>query len=98
MSAGAISVFPVGFVHVVSPLLIALDALTVISAALASYLWFRASRRKLRRISKHEVLDHADFNRLITALNRAQILNSRAALATGVTTALASISLLGDMI
>jgi hypothetical protein len=54
------------------------------SAILAAWLWFQASRRKVRRISYRETLDAADFNRIITALNRAQLLNSRAAVATGV--------------
>jgi hypothetical protein len=71
-----------------------LDFLIVLLALMASALWFRASNRRLRRISKHEQLDHADFNRIVTALNRSQILNSQAALATGVTTAMAGLRLL----
>ena len=71
-----------------------LDFTIVLLALAASVLWFRASHRKVRRISKHETLDHADFNRLATALNRAQILNSQAALATGMATGLAALRLI----
>jgi hypothetical protein len=44
-------------------------------------------RQAQRRVSKFEDFDHADLNRVITALNRARILNARAA----VTTALAAL-------
>ncbi|MDN3646046.1 hypothetical protein QWY75_07490 [Pontixanthobacter aestiaquae] len=76
----------------------ALDLLTVCIALLACALWLRASRRKVRRISKHETLDYADFNRLVTAVNRTQILNAQAALATGAATALACVSLMVDFL
>ena len=39
------------------------------------------------------VLDAADINRLVTALNRTQILNARAALSTAIATVLAGIRL-----
>lgn len=70
-----------------------LDVLTVCTAFLASALWFRASRRRVRRISRNEELDHHDFNRIVTAMNRTQILNAQAALATAATTIFASINL-----
>ncbi len=80
-------------------ILIQLLDFTVIGFALASgWLWMSASRRKIRRVSKHENLDAADYNRIITALNRAQILNSRAALATGVAAMFAALRLLIDHI
>jgi hypothetical protein len=60
------------------------DLAALASALVAAWLWFTASRRQVRRISYHETLDAADFNRIVTALNRAQVLNSRAAIATGV--------------
>jgi hypothetical protein len=60
-----------------------LDLLAVASALTASWLWFRASRYRVRRISRHEELNHLDLNRIVTAINRAQLLNGRAALATG---------------
>ena len=74
-------------------ILAAIDTLIVCTAFLASALWFRASRRKVRRIRRNEELDYHDFNRIITAMNRTQILNAQAALATAATTILASISL-----
>jgi hypothetical protein len=59
-----------------------LDVLAMLTAIVASILWWQASRSTLRRVGKSEDLDHQDFNRLIVAYNRSQIFNSRAALAT----------------
>jgi uncharacterized SAM-binding protein YcdF (DUF218 family) len=61
-----------------------LDALALASAMLAAWLWFRASSYRVRRVSKAEELNHLDLNRIVTSINRAQVLNRRAALATGV--------------
>lgn len=66
---------------------------TVIAALAAGVLWLLASRRRLRRLSRGETFDHADFNRVVVALNRMQILNSRAALATAIAALLAGASL-----
>ena len=65
-------------------LLFALDLLTVGAALAAPWLWWAASRHRVRRISRDEVLDAADINRIVTALNRTQILSARAALATAL--------------
>lgn len=71
----------------------ALD-LSIVGAALASaWLWWAASRHRVRRISRNEVLDAADINRLVIALNRTQILSSRAALATALAAVLAALRL-----
>lgn len=78
-------------------LLYFLDFLILFSALAASALWLRASSKRLRRISKNEELDHADYNRIVIALNRTQILNSQAALATGLTTALAGLRLIMEL-
>ena len=74
-----------------------IDLSVIVSAFVASVLWLRASKKRLRRVSKHEELDHADYNRIVTALNRTQILNSQAALATGLTTALACLKLIVEL-
>jgi hypothetical protein len=69
--------------------------LAIITFALASgWLWLVASKRRLRRVSKDETLDAADYNRMITALNRTQILNSRAALATAMAAFLAALRII----
>lgn len=74
-------------------LVVVLD-LAIVAAALASaWLWWLASGRRVRRVSRREVLDSADMNRLITALNRTQILNRRAALATACAAVIAVIRL-----
>jgi hypothetical protein len=72
---------------------IALDLAIVACAALSGFFWYLASRRQVRRITRSEVLDSRDMNRLIVAFNRAQLLNRRAAMATSVTGFLAAIRL-----
>ncbi|MCX7379833.1 MAG: hypothetical protein NT133_00060 [Alphaproteobacteria bacterium] len=49
-------------------------------------------------MSRDEVLDAADMNRLITAMNRNQILNARAALATAAATLLAGARVFLDVL
>jgi hypothetical protein len=63
-------------------MLIFFDVLTIALALLAAYLWFASSRNRYRRISHREELTAHDLNRIIVALNRSQISNQRAALAT----------------
>jgi hypothetical protein len=70
-------------------LFIAVVDFVIIFAALASaWLWWLASRQRIRRISRNEELNYADINRIVTAMNRTQILNSRAALATALAAAM----------
>ena len=68
-----------------------IDSLTILSALLASWLWYMAGSRSVRRISRHELLDAADINRLVVAINRSAILNRRAALATAASALLIGI-------
>ena len=58
-----------------------LDTLGVATALLAACWWYLAGTRQLRRVSRFEPLDAADFNRIVTAVNRNNVLNRRAALA-----------------
>ena len=78
-------------------LTIILDALIILVMLLSAFLWFLASRSRLRRISRHEVLDYADINRIVTAINRAQILNSRAAFMTALAALLAAFRVMIDL-
>jgi hypothetical protein len=71
--------------------LFALDLLIAAAALASGWLWWTASRHRVRRISHHEVLDAADINHIVTALNRTQILSSRAALATALAAVLAAL-------
>lgn len=61
-----------------------LDIGALISALVAAWYWWQASRVSLRRLSKSEQFDYHDINRLIVSFNRAQILSGRAALATAL--------------
>lgn len=64
-----------------------LDSLAVLTALAASWLWYSAGRRPVRRISRFEDLDAADINRLVVAMNRTALLNRRAALASAASAA-----------
>jgi hypothetical protein len=59
-----------------------LDILAIGTALVAAWLWYKAGSCPTRRISLTEDLGAQDFNRIVTALNRAGALNRRAALAT----------------
>lgn len=65
-----------------------IDLLIILSAALSAWFWWKASGRRLRRVERNEELDSRDLNRIIVAINRSQILNARAAIATAVSAAL----------
>jgi HAMP domain-containing protein len=61
-----------------------LDLMIALAACLSAWFWWVASRQRVRRISRTEELDAGDMNRIVTALNRTQILNARAALFTAL--------------
>ena len=63
----------------------------------SAFLWFVASRNRLRRISRNEIIHYADINRIVTAINRAQILNSRAAMMTALAAFLAGLRMMMDL-
>lgn len=72
-------------------MIVGIDILILISAAASAWFWWKASGRKLRRIAHNEVLDSHDINRIITNINRGQILNARAALATAISAGLVAV-------
>jgi hypothetical protein len=74
------------------------DIVTIALAMLAAYLWFASSRTRYRRISHHEAIDAGDLNRIIVALNRSQIANQRAALATAASAFALALRLLIDLL
>jgi hypothetical protein len=75
-----------------------LDILALASALVAAWLWFRASSFRTRRVSKGEELNHLDLNRIVTSMNRAQTLNRRAALATGVSAMAIGLKIAHDLL
>lgn len=75
-----------------------LDAAIIAAAVSSAWFWLQASGKPLRRVSRFEDFNHADLNRVVTALNRARILNARAALATAVAALLAGLRVAMDFI
>lgn len=78
--------------------LIFFDVLTIAFAFLAAWLWLQSSRTRYRRISRHEAIDAGDLNRIIVAMNRSQIANQRAALATAASAFTLALRLLLDLL
>lgn len=76
-----------------SLLITVVDNAALLTALLAVWFWFRASERQVRRVSYREALDAAAYNCVVTALNRAQLLNSRAAIATEISALLVALRL-----
>jgi len=76
---------------------IILDIFIILVTLFSAFLWFVASRNRLRRISRNEIIDYADINRIVTAINRAQILNSRAAMMTALAAFLAGLRVMMDL-
>lgn len=75
-----------------------LDGVVIATALLAAWFWYGASRRRLRRISRFEELDSADLNRIVTTINRNNLLNSRAALAAAASAAALALRFAADLL
>ncbi|WP_284177200.1 hypothetical protein [Rhabdaerophilum sp. SD176] len=75
-----------------------LDLLALASALIAAWLWYRASNNSVRRVSKHEELNALDLNRIITAINRTQAMNRRAAIATAISALVIAAKFARDLI
>lgn len=75
-----------------------LDLAIVIAAVFSAWFWLQAAGKPQRRVSKFEEFNHADINRLITALNRARILNARAAVTTAIAALLGGFRVALDLI
>ena len=79
-------------------LTLVLDLFGITTALLAAWLWYAAGRRPLRRISRFEDLDAADLNRIVTTINRSNLLNSRAALAAAASAASLALRFAADLL
>ncbi len=75
-----------------------LDVIALLSALIAAWLWYRASSNVVRRIEKDEEIDHRDLNRIVVAINRTQILNRRAALATAISAVAFAAKMANDLV
>ncbi len=75
-----------------------LDALGVATALLAAWWWYLAGTRRLRRVSRFEALDAADFNRIVTAINRNNVLSYRAALAAAISAVCVALRFAVDLV
>jgi hypothetical protein len=82
----------------ISILLISLDAIAVAVTLLAAWLWWLASQQRTRRLSLHEEINAHDFNRLVVSMNRTQILNVRAALASAGAAMVVTLRLLCNLV
>jgi hypothetical protein len=80
------------------PLGLVLDLFGIATALLAAWLWYMAGRRRLRRISRFEELDAADINRIVTAINRSNLLNGRAALAAAASALSLAVRFAADLL
>jgi hypothetical protein len=78
--------------------LMILDLFALVSALAAAYLWFRASSVFVRRVSKNETINSLDLNRVVTAINRTQTLNRRAALATALSALAIALKIAYDLL
>jgi hypothetical protein len=78
-------------VNTMTSLISILDLLAMMAALAAAFLWWQASSRTVRRISRFEELDAADINRIVVAINRNQLINRQAALATAASAFLAAL-------
>ncbi|PPD15739.1 MAG: hypothetical protein CTY25_05425 [Methylobacterium sp.] len=79
-------------------LILLLDLLALASAMAAAYLWFRASSVQVRRVNKSEDINSLDLNRIVTAINRTQLLNQRAALATALSAGMFALKFAHDLL
>ena len=75
-----------------------LDTLGVATALLAAWWWYLAGTRRLRRVSRFEALDAADFNRIVTVINRNSVLSCRAALAAAISAVCVALRFAVDLV
>lgn len=75
-----------------------LDALGLVTAAAAAWFWYLSGTRRLRRVSRFEELDYAYLNRIVTAFNRASILNRQAAKAAAASAAVLALRFAVDLV
>ena len=75
-----------------------LDVTIVVAAVMSAWFWLQAAGKPQRRVSKFEDFNHADLNRLVTALNRARSLNAGAAVATAIAALLGGLRIALDLL
>ena len=71
----------------------AIDICAIAASIAAAVLWYRASATEIHRVTFHEVFDYHDLNRVIVAINRNNLRNRSAALASAIAAALLVIDL-----
>jgi hypothetical protein len=79
-------------------LVLLLDLCDIATALLAAWLWYLSGRRRVRRITRFEALDSADLNRIVTTINRSNVLNSRAALAAAASAGCLALRFAADLL
>lgn len=79
-------------------MIMVLDLASLLTALAASWLWYQASGRSIRRLHRFEELDNHDFNRLVVAFNRTQQLNARAAMMTAISALCVAVRFAASMV
>lgn len=79
-------------------ILTVMDVAAIAAALVAAWFWYQAGARPPRRVTKDEELDAADINRIVVALQRAAILNQRAALASAASATMIALNILATWI
>jgi hypothetical protein len=75
-----------------------LDLVTLATALLAAWFWYRASTMHPRRVRLDEEIDAQDINRLVTAMRRSAFLNRRAALASAASAGTFALKMMHDVL
>jgi hypothetical protein len=83
---------------VTAAFLLVLELLAIGITLLAAYFWWQASGVRIRRIEKTEELNSLDINRIIVSINRSQLLNRRAALASALSALIIAIRFTAGLI
>lgn len=71
-----------------------LDLGSIAASAAAAWFWYRASAARLQRAAHGETFDYHDLNRVIVAINRNNLRNRNAALASAIAAAVLALDLL----
>lgn len=70
----------------------------VVATTISAWLWLEAAGKIPRKVSQFADFNHADLNRLVSALNGARSLNAGAAVATAIAALLGGLRIGSDLL